>query len=278
MRVARLGICSALFIFGVTAFSQSTAPTAALLARTFMIQVGHERGSAFAIDVDGGEYWLTAKHLFTGAKHLPAGSYISKSAFVYVLSQGTQEVNPVDQHWNREYFTVIDPGEDIDILVLVPLVPIVPKAAPLNTENAEIELGGDCEFLGFPYGAGYKALFGSTWVWEPFVKHCTISGFEQIHGETTVAILDGINNMGFSGGPVFVGSGASETIFAVVSGYETEPLRVVPAKHQDADPQVVPPPPDQIVNANNGFIVAFGIQPAINAIRRDPIGPPIHPR
>jgi hypothetical protein len=30
---------------------------------------GKEIGTIFSIDVDGREYWITAKHILTGARH-----------------------------------------------------------------------------------------------------------------------------------------------------------------------------------------------------------------
>src|ERR1700730_18634128 len=39
--------------------------------------------------------------------------------------------------------------------------------------------------------------------WFPFVKHCTISATDKKHRSW---VLDGINNAGFSGGPVIFGT------------------------------------------------------------------------
>lgn len=50
----------------------------------------------------------------------------------------------------------------------------------------------------------------------PFIKHCTVAGMDQ---ESKMWILDGINNVGFSGGPVITGTGTNVKFVAVISGY-----------------------------------------------------------
>lgn len=267
-------------------FSQSATATNQALFRTFMIQVGHERGTAFSIDVDHREYWITAKHIFTGAKTPPYGTYSQKTATAYLLSQvGAGDQGQI-QHWIPETFTVIDPGKDIDILVLVSkdsLLTNLSEDFTLKTDEGGEMLGGECEFLGFPYGGGWKARWQQEWKWLPFIKRCGLSATIS-DGDITVWVLDGINNEGFSGGPVLYGTGSAQKVFAVISGYQQEVLDVLPAQTTDGKPtgSGVPPLPDaaaapdkqkQIVKANSGFILAFDIQSAIKAIRANPIGP-----
>ena len=98
-------------------------------------------------------------------------------------------------------------------------------------------------------------------------------------------VLDGINNEGFSGGPVLVATGINQRAFAVISGFHQEPLEVLPAASPgQKQTSSVPPSPrlpgkkpkepkKEIVNANSGFILAFDIGPAIQAIQDNPIGP-----
>jgi hypothetical protein len=170
-----------------------------------------------------------------------------------------------------------------------------------------VPIGGDCEFVGYPYGSGWKANTPtnttnkgakpsasgngaksspptSLWFWSPFVKHCTLSGSKVLNG-ITVFVLDGINNLGFSGGPVITGNGTSQEVFAVISGFHTEPLEVLPAPEgTQAYVSPIPSPPPlpgqkskpgtkQIVESNSGLIYAYDITPAIKAIRANPIGP-----
>jgi hypothetical protein len=103
--------------------------------------------------------------------------------------------------------------------------------------------------------------------------------------ETRIWVLDGINNEGFSGGPVLYGTGENQEVFAVISGFHQEPLEVLPASNPgEKQTSSVPPSPElpgaqpkepqkEIVNANSGFIIAFDIEPAIKAIQNHPVGP-----
>lgn len=276
-----------LALFGISpCFGQSAQATTAALFRTFMIQTSVERGTAFSIDVDNREYWITAKHLFTGVKSGPAGTFTEKRINASLLVPQSADDRGHDQQWLTDTFSVLDPGKDIDILVLVPshLLLDFPVGFSLNSGTAGVGFGAECEFLGFPYGGGWKAhLDSGKAVWLPYVKHCAVSA--QINEEVHVWVLDGINNEGFSGGPVLFGTGTAQKVFAVISGFHQEALEVLPVQSTDGSPTgFVPRPPElpgskvnkeqrQVVNANSGFIIAFDIQPAIETINRNPIGP-----
>jgi hypothetical protein len=194
------------------------------------------------------------------------------------------------EQWLPESFTVLDPGKDVDIVVLVARGPILsdaPPGPPLGSPGAVF--GGDCEFLGFPYGGGWRAkVAGGKEIWMPFVKHCTISALASAGSQMWV--LDGINNAGFSGGPVIFGTGNQQKIMAVISGYHTEPVEVVPANSINTVPrhksnprkEAVPRSGGQTqpqthskekVEVNSGFIVAYDIKYATDAIHNNPIGP-----
>jgi hypothetical protein len=100
-----------------------------------------------------------------------------------------------------------------------------------------------------------------------------------------IFVLDGINNEGFSGGPVLFATGPDQKVFAVISGFHQEPLEVLPAPpSSQRQTNSIPPSPKlpgaesmepkkEIVNANSGFILAFDIKPAIETIQGNPIGP-----
>ncbi len=104
-------------------------------------------------------------------------------------------------------------------------------------------------------------------VWRPFIKRCTVSGFDYQLG---LWILDGLNNAGFSGGPVtFRKNGLEHQIAAVISGYVQEPTDVILKKNPDTtsdSPRVQPEAtPAQQVLLNSGLILAFDIRYAIEA-------------
>jgi len=242
-----------------------------------MAQTTSDRGTIFSIDVDSREYWITAKHLLTGAKHPPYGSYLNPSATLDILNPGAE-----GQQWITVTFSVIDPGKNIDILVLAAPHTVLDKPFPVYTGSKGVQMGGECEFLGFPYGGGWRASFekGKS-IWFPYVKHCFVSALLPEGGK--IWVLDGINNGGFSSGPVLYNTGPQQTVFAVISGYQTEPADVIPETPAIPAPtglptnQATPPKAEahgkETVNVNSGFIIAFDINSAMDAIHAHPIGP-----
>jgi len=312
-----MGRKSALFaacitlLFPATYLGQSPIVNKTALLQTRLIQTTKSIGTAFVIEVDKREYWITAKHIFTGIENAPPGTFTTKTVQANLLLPYSKND---EQRWRTIKFTTIDPGKDIDILVLAPDHSVT-KALPTDSmkpasdsdpadKNALVPLGGDCEFLGYPYGGGWKAsapiytlnngskasTAGSGvhlsppingWFWSPFVKRCTLSGIMP-RSDVTIFVLDGINNLGFSGGPVITQKDGSIQVFAVVSGFHPEPLQVLPAP-EPGQTYIPPPPPlpgqssrsqpRQIVESNSGLILAYDISPAIKAIRANPIGP-----
>jgi len=267
---------SAILVLSIpSARGQSAQVTVGALGRTFMVQYKNERGTIFSIDVNNREYWITAKHILTGAKSAPFGEYDSPTVTVSILSPADEV-----QKWVPETFSVIDPGKDIDIVVLVPQHALLPTKDPLTVGSKGVAFGGDCEFLGFPYGGGWRAHWATGQsVWYPYVKHCTVSASLE---DTKIWVLDGINNVGFSGGPVLSGTGTQQNVFAVVSGYHTEPADVVdentdvppgPGAAPNSKPDKEKTEKKEIVNVNSGFIIAYSIDAAIDAIQKNPIGP-----
>lgn len=279
LRFATVLVCSflvpasALVFLPRIARAQAATPTFNILTRTLMVQSQYGRGTTFSIDVDNREYWITAKHILTGAQHPPYGAITVKSDTLQVLNPGAE-----GEQWISVNFSVIDTAKDVDIVVLAAPTPVL--SDPLPTEPADSTgamLGGDCEFLGYPFGGSWRASFnnGNSY-WMPFMKHCAISGMNA--DPVRVWILDGINNEGFSGGPVVFRTGTDQRIMAVISGYVTEPAAVISSfqskpKSDEQKPRKTKSAKKQIVILNSGFIIAYDIKYAIDAIQKTPIGP-----
>ena len=133
---------------------------------------------------------------------------------------------------------------------------------PSVATPADVFIGGDCYFLGYPYGSGYTINFqGATRgvYMMPFVKRCTLSGVVH-QGDTAIWILDGLNNEGFSGGPVVFrdAHGRFNAVGAVVSGYRRECINV---NSPDGSAHGT-------VDINTGLVVSYEIAQVIEAIRR----------
>lgn len=266
MRAFTLRLALSLLLLSTVALSQSATPTNGILTRMSIVKSRFGKGTIFSIDVDQREYWITAKHVLTGAEHPPFGSIVEKFALLQIFDPGANE-----EKWVPINFKVIDPGKDIDIVVLAAPTPLLQNpVASVGTGSGGVFLGGECEFLGFPYGGGWQARFDNGQrYWMPYIKHCYVSAMPD--GPVRAWVLDGINNKGFSGGPVVFRTGADQRIMAVVSSYYTEPADVVPS----LVPKKKSPAPKSKtkVNVNSGFMVAFDIAPAIDAIHHNPVGP-----
>lgn len=257
--------------------AQSAQPTNDILFRTLMIKSKTEAGTMFSVEVDDREYWLTAKHILTGRKTPPAGEWTEKTVSLDVL-------NPIGAatSWNPTEFSVIDPGKDIDIVVLVPKDKIkdVVEIRSLKISSGGFGMGQECSFLGFPFANTWTATFsGSTRIKMPFIKHCYISGI--IQQPATILVLDGINNFGFSGGPVLFHTGPEQVVLGVISAYQNEPGEVHSIEVPDTPttgqaPNANPTKKKKdVVDLNTGIIFAFGASVAVDAIRKNPIGRPV---
>jgi hypothetical protein len=232
----------------------------------------------FSIDIDQREYWITAKHVLTGAKHPPYGSVADKSVTLLILNP-----DPEGKTFTSIEFSVIDPGKDIDIVVLAAPTPLMSTpgtvAPPFEDTGTTWTLGGDCEFLGYPsaVGGAWRADIAGHRRWMPFIKHCTISAGTS--DDVKTLFLDGINNEGFSGGPVIWQTGPQQKILGVISGFYPDAADVVELiQAKGANGLAIPPTeqpkqPPEVAKVNSGFFIAITISYAVDAIRKRPIGP-----
>src|SRR5260370_27602125 len=113
-----------------------------------MFEKKTDRGTMFSLDVDQREYWITAKHILTGKKRPPHGSIAPQIVDLRVLDPAGP-----GESWLPLKFSVLDAGKDVDIVVLIPTSNLLqnPSSSPLY--GKEVMVGGNCQFLGLPYGA-----------------------------------------------------------------------------------------------------------------------------
>jgi hypothetical protein len=271
LKKRRAQMCCAIFVLSIlqatATMAQSARATHDSLLRVRMVKSQFGTGTIFSIEVDQREYWITAKHVLTGAEQAPFGT-VTEKVTLSLLDPTSAQVN-----WVPENFSVIDPGVGIDIVALAPGVPLQDNTVPSPpADSTGVPFGGECEFLGFPFGNAWPAMFlNGTAYRMPFMKRCTISG--RYIAPQNIWVLDGINNLGFSGGPVVFGTGPAQQTMAVISGYQTEPAAVVPVPKQPGHSSKPKKRPKEMVNVNSGFIIAYDISYAVEAIKKNPIGP-----
>ncbi len=182
--------------------------TSNILQRTFRIRYQDGVGTGFTIDVENKRYLITAKHVV----------------------QTIQADETVDifhaQNWCPVRVRPVGHGEgNIDVTVLAPQE-IFGAALRLNHTTAGVTLSEDVYFLGFPYGLGMDVKTDlNAGFPQPLVKKAVVSALGLQDGPI---LLDGHNNVGFSGGPVVRRrTKEGQTVIGVVSGYRFDRHRVL---------------------------------------------------
>ena len=228
-------------------------------------------GTMFTTVVDGREYWITAKHLVTGATTLPWGVVGQQTVPLRVLSSAAPSPG-----WKILEFSALDTGTS-DIAVLFANHPLVEHTGlGLHLGSGGLTLGNPCDFLGFQNGWAWRASIDKQVAGlMPFVKHCFVAGFLEISSPAWV--LDGVTSPGFAGGPVVFGNGDEQSVLGVMSGNLSKEVGQAlfpadPASGTTSMPSPVKSPP-QINDEPAGLILAYDIGVALAAINRHPDGP-----
>lgn len=221
--------------------------TSNVIHRVFRIRWKNQEGTAFAIDIDGRQYLITANHIVAS---------VAGSDAIELFGNGV---------WTAFQVRLIGHAPTgVDISVLAGDKPIVPPKLPLEATSCGVVYGQDVHFLGFPYGIIGNYIFGGGGYPLPLVKRATVSHFQK-----AVYLLDGHNNPGFSGGPViFVPPGGKDCkVMAVISGFQAieEPVF--------AGGQRTP----LVYRYNTGIIVSHAIDTAVELIQANPVGCPLAP-
>ncbi len=232
----------------------SAQVTGNVLSRVFQIRFNGFTGTAFLVDYGGKSYFVTANHMVAAA---------GDRATVDVLSAR-------DATWHQFDFTVLHgqtPCVDVAALIPADAKPVAIDPIPYDYNYA---MGQEVYFLGFPFGlftsfAANKDAAMSL----PLVKHGIISAsvpcsaiYPNGTKEDGLILLDGINNHGFSGGPVvgpdvFNGTRALKLI-GVISAYKQENTPV------DVNGQSNP---NVTGEANSGIIIVIPISRAIDLLK-----------
>ena len=243
--------------------------------RVLMIRIGNNYGTGFALDVDGRQYLVTAKHVVAG-----------------LGADGTVLVAKNDA-WTSVPVRVMRCDDPVDIAVLVPPAQLTVDY-PLEATMKGVRYGQDMYFAGFPYGlhTSAPALNGGYPV--AFVKKAVMSG-EVTEGGATEILLEGYNNPGFSGGPlVYRDLDRTASVYkvaGVVKGFRAD-IAPIYRKEEIRPDQVTPDDiakerivtnhdghtlrlndTGEVVKLNTDILVAYNISYALALIHKNPIGP-----
>lgn len=221
-------------IISNTSFSQDFV-TEFEFSRTFNIRKDSSMGTSFLISNNQKNYWVTAKHVLGKIKNN------QKIAF-YILQ---------DTSWLLATGTVfIHTNPQIDIAVISPDDTSTINAIKLD--QTTIVLGDEGFFLGFPFGlkTNDKGKMNKGFPF-PLIKKCVFSGGYNENG-IQMFFLDGNNNPGFSGGPVFFKNRENPNdkrlyLAAIVSAYVNQKN------------QMITPIGTFDYNENSGIILAYSV-------------------
>jgi len=228
------------------ALAQDAVPTE-ILQRTRFVRGPNEAGTAFFVDYKGKAYLVTARHVLAGVP----------------------QSNATIQIWDKERWvdyktvhTLYPESDDVDIAVLE-----TPETVPrtydvaMGTGTAEVTLGQQVWFLGFPWGLGSPVpsdskLFAQWRI--PFIKRGTLSAIDSTNPKAIVILIDGFNNPGFSGGPIVFWdfNARAYRILGVVKGYREDTAKVVINGVQA----------DTAFLVNSGILIAYSIQHVLDTI------------
>ena len=218
--------------------------TANVLRRVFQIVYGDMTGTGFTIDVANRQYLVTARHVIEGIKQKDQ---------IKIYHEGTWTTLAIDLAW-------MSPGTE-DVAILYPCRQLSPTFR-LEPSSKGMVLGQTVYFCGFPYGLRMESEDLNAGSPLCLVKHGIVSA-GWLEGRHQL-IIDGHNNVGFSGGPVvFAEPGAKDyKVGGVISGFrpELEPILI-----GDEDTGLR-------CRHNTGLIIASYLDNGVKYITRYPTG------
>lgn len=182
-----------------------------------------------------GSFFVTAAHVLEGIKGGDIIGFAAASGFVDI---GVREVARAD---NADV-VVFSTGNihlegKFDGIVPEPVTP-----------------GCEVMFVGFPHGLVGSYPGSRGWL-TGLVRKASFSGVIEPPGWSPILVLDGFNNPGFSGSPVFGPTEGAVRPIGVISGYRPEsPAHGGVYRNVDGNEERVP---GLFTKANSGMIYAY---------------------
>lgn len=172
-----------------------------VINRSMRIRTTRGTGTAFMYATAAGTAFLTAGHNLRGAQ---TGEN--------VLFQGAEG-------WRQFPITALNPHADYDACAFCIGNFTISENLPPSPDLGSM-LGDELMFIGFPHDL--VNTYPNAQFAMPLVRQATFSGIIKV-GSADIAILDGFNNPGYSGAPVYAAGGERDcSLFGLVSGYRFE--------------------------------------------------------
>jgi S1-C subfamily serine protease len=230
---------TALFACALSGYSQ---PTGNVLLRVYQIRFHNETATAFLLDYEDRQYFVTARHVMES------------------VADGTDAsvelVGPTLKEWKSYPVTVLlGKNKCVDVAILIPAEKKLSPAEAIPYPYT-YAFGQEAYFLGFPYGL-YTSFAGQGTGGVALIKHAYVSARVRCYaiykdGDTDqeFILLDGFNNPGFSGGPI-----VAPDMFSPFTNIRVQKLIGVVGGFV------------QVSSANTGIITATPIEKAVELIK-----------
>jgi hypothetical protein len=220
-----------IIIIAINGNAQDEYSGTQVLSNTFWIKTNQGTLSAFAIDYNGKELLISALHGFS--RNIASPSRVKLQI----------NINKIWKSFDAILYHLSDTSIDIAVLVLNESIQ---HQKPYDL-CGDVMIGQECRFYGFPYGRYFFTDAGGQYM--PFIKRALVSSVQS-----NVDFLDGMNNPGFSGGPVIIKDVYSKQykILGVISGYHPQSDSIV-RKNKDTVEVIK-------YQENSGIIYCYPIQ------------------
>jgi Trypsin-like peptidase domain len=245
MRHTTSALALAILMSSPTALSSQDAVPQEILARTFLVRVGNEQGTAFGIDHNGLFYLITARHVAAGLA--PTG--------------GDIQIRKKGEWSNYPILKVIYPSSDkVDIAILKTHETVAQPYGIQPIKDNGATMGQQVWFLGYPFIEGLETHDSNNTEF-PFIKRGTMSAIDSTDPDAVLLYIDGFNNEGFSGGPIIFWSFGDRRyeILGVVRGYKPD-VAHVNINGQDVKTNIL---------VNSGILIGYNITHAVDAIDKE---------
>jgi S1-C subfamily serine protease len=224
--------------------------TSNVLRRVFHIAYQGSTATGFTLDIDEKQYLVTASHVLGN----------NPNDVISLSIMHNEQWHPVQARLvgNAPY------DSDIAVLSLPQILTNCGNPLPIAEECS---LSQEAYFLGYPLGTGMQLGAVHNFYPMPFVKRAIVSAFNT-GGRPLMYYLDGINNPGFSGGPVVVRDPKTREfqVLAVISGYRMVHRPI----HYNGETVT-----GLVFGENSGIINSVGVLHARDLARANPIGFPL---
>ncbi|MDP3551459.1 MAG: hypothetical protein Q8R81_13855 [Novosphingobium sp.] len=211
---------------------------------TINVAYGKNRGTGYLVTIDSKTVIVSACHIFSG---------IQVGDSIQIISNAEENFFSVVAYFECES------GYDI---CAISVDGVCVEHLKDTQMGGVLDLGEELKFLGYPHGIS-STLPGRLAFPSPLVRTAFFSGVIK-QGDLDLIILDGFNNPGFSGGPLFKMTELGASLVGIISSYRWEDERHSRVyKRENGDKNIVE---NTFSEANSGLIQVVPIGAFINGI------------